>query len=73
MQRVLGITPAEPGFAVASIAPELGYLDWARGAAPSPAGLISVDARRDRVSVESPVPFVHGGRRYSPGSHTIAG
>jgi hypothetical protein len=72
VQRVLGITPAEPGFAVASIEPELGPLTWARGAAPSPAGLISVDVRTDVITVESPVPFVCGGRRYDRGSHTIA-
>ena len=54
---MLGVTPAEPGFAVASIEPELGPLEWARGAAPSPAGLISVDVSSDAITVESPVPF----------------
>lgn len=72
VQRVLGITPAEPGFGVASIAPELGYIEWARGAAPSPAGPVSVDIRSESIAVDSPVPFVCGGRRYEAGSHTIA-
>jgi hypothetical protein len=72
VQRVLGITPAEPGFAVASIEPELGYLERARGAAPTPQGLITVDVRADVIDIESPVPFVCRGRRYPPGPHTIA-
>jgi hypothetical protein len=71
VQRVLGIVPAEPGFAVASIDPELGYLEWARGAAPTPAGLISIDVGQDTLTVDSPVPFLHAGLRYQKGSHTI--
>jgi hypothetical protein len=71
VQRVLGINPAEPGFAVASIEPQLGYLDWARGTAPTPGGLISVEVRADAISVESPVPFVCAGRRYEPGAHRV--
>ncbi len=72
VQRVLGIMPAEPGFAVASIEPELGPLAWVRGAAPSPHGLISIDVTGDTIAVESPAPFVCRGRRYEPGSHKIA-
>ena len=45
VQRVLGVTPAEPGFAVASIEPELGDLEWAAGAVPTPAGLLHVEVR----------------------------
>ena len=71
VQRVLGIEPAEPGFTVASIEPELGPLAWARGAAPCPAGLVHVDVRPDVVTVESPIPFDFGGARYEPGLHTI--
>lgn len=71
VQRVLGIMPAEAGFAAASIDPHLGYLEWARGAAPSPAGLISVDVRAGSISVDSPVPFVCDGWRYGAGSHDI--
>jgi hypothetical protein len=71
VQRVLGITPAEPGFAIAAIEPELGPLEWARGAAPSPAGLIRVDVREDALHVESPVPFVCRGQRYELGVHEI--
>jgi len=72
VQRVLGITPAEPGFAVASIEPELDPLKWARGAAPSLGGLISVEVSADAIAVESPIPFVFRGRRHEPGSHKIA-
>ncbi len=55
----LGITPAEPGFARARIAPRLGDLEWARGAAPTPHGLITVEAHSDgRVLVDSPVPYL---------------
>ena len=71
MQRVLGIEPLEPGFAVASIEPELGPLAWARGSAPTPAGPITVDVRPDSVTVESPVPFELLGARYDAGTHTV--
>lgn len=55
--RTLGITPAQPGFVTARIAPRLGDLEWARGAAPTPAGLLSVAVTREHVRVESPVPY----------------
>ncbi len=71
MQRVLGVTPAEPGFTVASIEPNLGNLTWARGVVPSPAGAISVSVDDTTVTVESPVPFVFGGERYDAGAHTL--
>ena len=58
VQHVLGITPAEPGFAVARVAPRLGDLAWMRGAAPTPHGSVRVEASRERVSVESPVPVL---------------
>jgi hypothetical protein len=71
VQRVLGIMPAEPGFAVASIEPNLGHLEWARGAAPSPRGRIAVDVSGNSIKVESPIPFVHGRDLYEAGTHTI--
>ena len=52
----LGVTPAEPGYAVARVAPRLGGLVWARGSVPTPHGLIHVEARPDGVTIESPVP-----------------
>ena len=54
----LGITPAEPGFASVRVAPRLGDLEWVRGAAPTPHGLVTVEAHAGgRVSVDSPVPY----------------
>jgi hypothetical protein len=55
--RSLGVGPAEPGFTRARVAPRLGDLDWARGAVPTPAGLLRVDCSGSRVEVDSPVPF----------------
>jgi hypothetical protein len=54
----LGVTPAEPGYSAARIAPRLGGLAWAKGKAPTPNGLISVEATPEKVVVDSPVPFV---------------
>ncbi|MEU9621674.1 hypothetical protein [Streptomyces sp. NPDC048155] len=52
----LGVTPAEPGYARVRVAPRLGALSGARGAVPTPQGLVRVDAAPDRVRIESPVP-----------------
>ncbi|GCD94950.1 alpha-L-rhamnosidase-related protein [Embleya hyalina] len=52
----LGITPAEPGYTTVRIAPRLGDLDWAKGAVPTPYGLVHVAVEGTRVHVESPVP-----------------
>jgi hypothetical protein len=71
VQRTLGVTPAEPGFAVARVDPVLGPLAWAEGAVPTPAGLLHVRAEPGRVVVDSPIPFVHAGRRHEPGSHDL--
>jgi hypothetical protein len=73
----LGIAPAQPGFVRARIAPQLGDLEWASGAAPTPHGWISIEATRERIEVESPVPLdVHlpSGDvvRRAPGRHRLA-
>lgn len=57
MMYTLGVTPAQPGFTRARIAPRLGDLDWVRGAVPTPFGLIRVQAGRDEIAIESPVAF----------------
>ncbi len=54
----LGVTPAEPGYTKARIAPRLGRLRWARGTVPTPHGLIKVEATADVVMVDSSVPVV---------------
>ncbi|GIW42399.1 MAG: hypothetical protein KatS3mg076_2976 [Candidatus Binatia bacterium] len=73
----LGVTPAEPGFALARVAPRLGFLEWARGAVPTPLGLLFVEASREKVRVESPVPFdlvlEDGTRhRFGVGTHEVS-
>jgi alpha-L-rhamnosidase len=52
----LGVTPAEPGYTIARIAPRLGDLAWAEGKVPTPHGLISVRAEPGQVVIDSPVP-----------------
>jgi hypothetical protein len=54
----LGVTPAEPGYTVARIAPRLGSLAWARGSVPTPHGLLHVEASRIAVTLDSPVPVI---------------
>ncbi len=54
----LGVTPAEPGYTTARIAPRLGRLAWARGSVPTPHGLISVEAGAESVTINSPVPII---------------
>ncbi|MFJ8828466.1 hypothetical protein [Micromonospora aurantiaca] len=64
----LGAGPAAPGFARARVAPRLGDLDWARGAVPTPHGLLTVEVGTE-VTVESPVPVeidVGGVRHHRP-------
>jgi alpha-L-rhamnosidase len=42
-EQILGIRPTATGFREASIRPDLAGLEWARGAVPTPDGLIRVD------------------------------
>ena len=60
-QRVLGITPAEPGYVRADIRPQPCGLSWAKGAVPLPKGkVIKVEWRQKgrsfHLEVDSPVP-----------------
>ncbi len=54
----LGVTPAAPGYTVARIAPRLGRLAWAKGAVPTPHGLLQVEATGAQVTINSPVPVI---------------
>ena len=54
----LGVTPAEPGYTVARIAPRLGGLSWAKGSVPTPHGLLHVEVNGARLTVDSPVPVL---------------
>ena len=74
--RTLGVLPAEPGFTRARIAPRLGPLAWARGAVPTPEGLLRVAIDAARIEIESPVPFeldLDGQvASYAPGRHEMS-
>ena len=74
--RTLGVGPAEPGFGRARVAPRLGPLAWARGAVPTPRGLLHVAVDAAQIEIESPVPFDLDcdGRTTShpPGRHVFA-
>ncbi len=54
----LGVTPAEPGYTTARIAPRLGRLEWAKGRVPTPFGLVTVEVTGPSVMVDSPIPFL---------------
>lgn len=74
----LGVTPAEPGYTVARIAPRLGRLTWAEGVVPTPHGLISVRAEPGKVFVDSPVPVIvdlsgQAPRALPAGRHEVEG
>jgi alpha-L-rhamnosidase len=58
MFYTLGVTPAEPGYAIARVAPHLGRLTWVKGRVPTPHGLITVECSADSISIESPVPVL---------------
>ncbi len=45
--RVLGIRPAAPGFGEVLVRPQTAGADWAKGCAPTPAGPVHVEWRRD--------------------------
>lgn len=73
----LGVTPAEPGYGRARVAPRLGRLSWARGSVPTPYGLISVAVTAESVTVDSPVPFIldldgRPSRPLPPGRHEVS-
>lgn len=57
VQVVLGVTPAEPGFMAARIAPLYGAVERMEGSVPTPFGPITVSVRGDDAVVTSPVPF----------------
>ena len=46
MEQVLGIQPTGAGFSTVDIRPDLVDLDWAKGAEPTPHGLLKVDVRK---------------------------
>jgi hypothetical protein len=46
MEQVLGIQPTGAGFSTVDIRPDLVDLEWAKGAEPTPKGLLKVDLRK---------------------------
>ncbi len=54
----LGVMPGEPGYTTAHIAPRLGNLTWAKGSVPTPHGIIKIQVTPDKVTIDSPVPFI---------------
>jgi hypothetical protein len=56
--RILGVTPAAPGFAIIAIRPQPCGLKFARGTVPTPHGNVDVDWRRegDRFTLRVSVP-----------------
>ena len=64
---VLGVTPAEPGFAKVRIAPQPAGLRSVKGVVPTIRGGVSVEVDGDALTVETPVPaqVEWRGRAYS--------
>jgi alpha-L-rhamnosidase len=60
IEQVLGIQPLEPGFSEVSIRPDLVDLEWARGAEPTPRGLIRVDYRKAPKGLEAEIDLPQG-------------
>jgi hypothetical protein len=47
MEEILGIKPTGAGFSSVDIRPDLADLAWAKGAEPTPHGLLKVDAHHE--------------------------
>jgi alpha-L-rhamnosidase len=60
MEEVLGIEPTGAGFSTVDIRPDLVDLEWARGAEPTPHGLLKVDAKRQAGGVAIAVDIPEG-------------
>jgi hypothetical protein len=60
IEQVLGIQPLEPGFSEVSIRPDLVDLEWARGAEPTPQGLIRVEYRKAAKGLEAEIDLPQG-------------
>jgi hypothetical protein len=54
MQEILGIQPTGPGFSEVAIRPDLAGLAWARGAEPTPRGLVQIEVEPAHVKVSLP-------------------
>jgi alpha-L-rhamnosidase len=54
MEEVLGIHPRAPGFSQLDIRPDLIDLQWAKGAEPTPHGLLNISITRESVTIDLP-------------------
>jgi alpha-L-rhamnosidase len=54
MEQVLGIHPTGPGFSKVDIRPDLIDLQWAKGAEPTPRGLLTVSITKDATTIDLP-------------------
>lgn len=69
--HVLGVRPAQAGYAVAEVAPALGHLTWAEGVVPTPAGPLTIRVDEAAIDVDSPVPLVVEGKALPAGHHRV--
>jgi hypothetical protein len=60
MEEVLGIEPTGAGFSTVDIRPDLVDLQWAKGAEPTPKGLLQVDVRKGVSGAETVVDVPEG-------------
>src|SRR5580692_6894546 len=51
MEEMLGIQPEDAGFKKVTITPDLMGIAWARGAEPTPNGLLKVEVRQEKGMV----------------------
>ncbi|MDP9051195.1 MAG: alpha-L-rhamnosidase [Acidobacteriota bacterium] len=60
MEQVLGIQPTGAGFSTVDIRPDLVDLRWAKGAEPTPHGLLKVDVRKNGTATTIAVDVPEG-------------
>jgi alpha-L-rhamnosidase len=58
--KVLGVTPAQPGYRRVAIRPTLGDLQWAKGAVPTPQGDVEVSWSLKEGGMQMTVTVPHG-------------
>jgi hypothetical protein len=54
MEEILGIHATGPGFSTVNIRPDLIDLQWAKGAEPTPRGLLGVAIIKDKTTIDLP-------------------
>ena len=52
---ILGVTPDEPGFTAVRVAPRPGAIEHLAGGVSTPHGLVRVEVKAGKVSVDSPI------------------